>query len=183
MRALCLVAHPDDCALFGYKFITDHNDWDWQIWYLTYHDHSERVEELRQFWDKRAIPVSAGGFPDQWEHVSKGEIGFDRSEAEQAIKSTTRDHDVLLTHNAAGEYGHPHHLFIHDIVKDLDVPKIYFGTFPEHCNLVLKTDDPLFDSSELPMHKSVVDGFDLTSWKYLITPEAADIVKYSYERS
>ena len=181
MKALCLVAHPDDCVLFGYKFITDHPHWDWHIWYLTYTSDSDRVEEMRKFWNKRNVKVCSGGFVDDWKHVSVGQLGFDKDHAKTCITGASNGYDILLSHNAVGEYKHPHHLFIHEVVKNISIPKVYFGTFPHHCNHIIKTETVAFNSDELPIHKSVIDDFDLTSWKYLITPEAENLVNYTHE--
>lgn len=30
MRVLCLVAHPDDCAIFGYRSVFNHNECNWK---------------------------------------------------------------------------------------------------------------------------------------------------------
>lgn len=178
VKALCLVAHPDDCALFGYQFIDDHADWDWQIWYLTHAMDSDRVQELRKFWKLRGVSVAAAGFIDDWDHVNRGELGFDPAHARTLITGACEDLDLLLTHNAVGEYGHPHHLFINSVVQDIAVPKVYFGTWPDHANHIIKLDSAPYSSDELPLHKNIVDGFDLTSWKYLITPAAENLVKY-----
>jgi LmbE family N-acetylglucosaminyl deacetylase len=179
VKALCLVAHPDDCVLFGYQFIVDHSDWDWHVWYLTYTDDSDRVQELRKFWKLRGVSVSAGGFIDDWDHVSSGELGFDAAQASACVLSASRDFDLLLSHNAVGEYGHPHHLFIHDAVKDLEIPKVYFGTWPDQANHLIVLETAPYSSGELPLHKNVIDDFDLTNWKYLITPESENLVNYT----
>jgi LmbE family N-acetylglucosaminyl deacetylase len=36
MKALCLVAHPDDCVIFAYSYIYNHPEHNWTIGYLTY---------------------------------------------------------------------------------------------------------------------------------------------------
>ena len=178
---MCLVAHPDDCAIFGYQFIADRSDWQWEVWYLTYALDSDRVQEMQEFWNRRNIKVCAGGFIDSWDHVSRGELGFDSSHARVLIQAACEGFDLLLTHNAVGEYGHPHHLFIHDVANQISTPKVYFGTWPDHTNHMIKLDAAPYSTDELPIHKSVIDGFDLTSWKYLITPEAKNLVQYGNE--
>lgn len=181
MKAICLVAHPDDCAIFGYQFISEHADWDWSVWYLTYTLDSDRLKELKSFWNSRGVSVGAGCFIDSWDHVSRGELGFDAAHAKTLIGGACEGFDLILTHNHKGEYGHPHHLFIHDAVQQMAVPKVYFGSGIDTHNWSRKLLDPAFDSNELPLHKSVIDEFDLTNWRYLITPEAGDVLEYEHE--
>lgn len=181
MRALCLVAHPDDCAIFGYQFIMDHRDWDWHICYLTYKPDHRRSREMAAFWNARGIETQHLGVPDRWEFVKDGLLGFDPSDISSHLVDVCYGYDLLLTHNVVGEYKHPHHLFIHETVKHLDIPKVYFGTWPDHANRVIQIDAAPFSTDELPIHKSVIDGFDLTNWKYFVTPEAENLVKYTHE--
>ena len=181
MKAVCLVAHPDDCAIFGYQFIVDHADWDWSIWYLTYTLDSDRVQEMQQFWNRRHVKVAAGGFIDSWDHVSKGQLGFDAAHAGTLISGAVEGAGLILTHNHLGEYAHPHHLFIHAEAQRLSVPKVYFGRGIDDHNWSKQLSEPAFDSNELPLHKSVIDGFDLRDWRYLITPEAGDVLEYEHE--
>jgi len=42
MKALCLVAHPDDCVIFAYSYIYNHPEMSWTICYLTYTEQAER---------------------------------------------------------------------------------------------------------------------------------------------
>ena len=43
-RALCIVAHPDDCLIFGYHYILGHCQCRWTIAYLILNNHSPRVD-------------------------------------------------------------------------------------------------------------------------------------------
>lgn len=181
MRAICLVAHPDDCAIFGYQFIADNPSWDWSVWYLTYTLDSDRVQELKKFWNSRGVSVGAGGFCDSWDRVGKGELGFDADHARTIMRGAIEGYDLILTHNSEGEYGHLHHRFIHDFVQQVSTPKVYFGNGSVQFNWNRLLELPPFDSNELPLHKSVIDGFDLKDWRYIITPEAGDVLEYEHE--
>ena len=181
MKALMVVAHPDDCCLFGYHLWERYKDWDWRIAYLTYDDRSDRVVELRRFCKKRGVGVKGLGFQDQWEYVSQGLTGFDELIAREYLIREVDGSDIIMTHNAAGEYGHPHHLFIHGVLKDVTIPKIYFGNYPDLCNLIIRTDEDTFDPAELPMHEEVCRGFDRKLSKYLITPEAQELLNCKHE--
>ena len=62
-RALCMVAHPDDCLIFGYHYILSHRQYRWTIGYLILDDHSPRVEEMRGYWARHAIDVFSLDLP------------------------------------------------------------------------------------------------------------------------
>ena len=49
MKALCLVAHPDDCVIFALSYIHNHPNLDWTICYLTYCEWEPRAKELKEF--------------------------------------------------------------------------------------------------------------------------------------
>jgi hypothetical protein len=176
MKAVCMVAHPDDCAIFGYQFIMEHRDWDWKICYLTYNRTDPRGAEISKFWEKRGIATMFCGMPDIWESVQKGELGFKSHDAEKWIRSACDNADIILTHNKDGEYGHPHHLFINKVINFITKPKVFFGKYPEYYNQLISTLTPPFDTSELPLHEQVIRGFDLCKWKYFITPEAQSMI-------
>ena len=176
MKAVCLVAHPDDCAIFAYQFIMEHRDWDWTICYLTYQRTDPRGAEIADFWKRRGIPTMFAGLSDIWESVNKRELGFKSRDAEQWIRAVCDGADIILTHNEKGEYGHPHHIFIHKVTSFITIPKIYFGSYPDYCNQLISTVTPPYDPSELPLHEEVIRGFDLTKWKYYITAAAQKLL-------
>ena len=93
MKALCLVAHPDDCVIFGYSYIYNHPEYDWTVAYLTYQAHEPRAQEFITFWGKRNIPVRFLGFVDDWH--------------DQEQQQLTRWHGIHAEaecHNLAKEY-------------------------------------------------------------------------------
>jgi hypothetical protein len=116
------------------------------------------------------------GLTDKWESVKKNELGFNSGDAEQWIRAVCDGADIILTHNEKGEYGHPHHIFIHKVTSFITIPKIYFGSYPDYCNQLISTVTPPYDPSELPLHEEVIRGFDLTKWKYYITAAAQKLL-------
>jgi len=176
MKAVCMVAHPDDCVIFAYQFIMEHSDWDWTICYLTYQRTDPRGAEISQFWERRNICTKFCGMTDNWESVEKGKTGFNNGDAEQWIRDVCDGADIILTHNEKGEYGHPHHMFIHKVTNFIATPKVYFGSYPDYYNHLIGTATPPFDPSELPLHEEVISGFDLRMWKYFITSAAQKLL-------
>jgi Family of unknown function (DUF6492) len=54
-NAACVVAHPDDCIIYGYAFIQANLEFNWKIYYLTHDASHERSKEMELFWLKRGI--------------------------------------------------------------------------------------------------------------------------------
>ena len=77
MRAVALVAHPDDCVIFAWPFIEAHPEFEWTIVYLTYTFSDPRAREISAYWAKRGIVVSFLGMKDDWQYVKNKELGFD----------------------------------------------------------------------------------------------------------
>jgi len=173
MKALCLVAHPDDCVIFGYGFIKKY-PFEWTIAYLTHKTDDERSVEFQQFWSHRNIKTIHGEYKDDWNTVQRGELGFSEIDAAEFCKRIPNNFDLLLTHNHFGEYGHIHHKFINSCVKDLLIPKVYFGNFPQYYNEIIHTEP--YNVYELPLHKDVILGFDNSTFKYYITNEAKSLL-------
>lgn len=181
MKALMMVAHPDDCVIFGHLFYDKHRDLDWHICYLTYDRDHPRSLPYQDYWRGRGVGTTWLGFPDLWGSVKQGHLGFDRDAAIYAIRSQLEGYDLVLTHNSQGEYGHPHHLLIHEAVSSMDKPAVWFGSYPNICNEIIKTSEPLFDPALFPMDEAVIRGFDLMISTYFITPEAESVLKSKHE--
>ena len=85
MKALCLVAHPDDCVIFGYSYIHHHPEMKWHICYLTYCEWNPRGRELKQFWAKRGITCIFLGYTDDYRDIENKQISFNEEQARREI--------------------------------------------------------------------------------------------------
>lgn len=158
MKALLMVAHPDDCILFGYGLIHHRPQWRWTIAYLTYTQHSERGQEIAQFWQARNIETIWGGFSDDYRDIENHTISFDTTAAQQYIASTVQQHQVVVTHDAAGDYGHIHHVFVHQAVTASHNTVITFSPFGQG-NLTVSLPDNLYSTHEIPVHYASIGQF------------------------
>ena len=176
MRAVALVAHPDDCVIFAWPFIEAHPEFEWTIVYLTYTFSDPRAREISAYWAKRGIVVSFLGMKDDWQYVKNKELGFDSEIATNDIINAASKYDLILTHFEDGDYGHVHHMFVNSVAKQIDKPKVYFAsTF--NYNTEYKVTAPVV-ADELPLHKEVIEGFlDRNTGRYIVTPEAELILK------
>jgi len=160
MKAMVMVAHPDDCVIFAYGYVYNHPEYSWTICYLTYTQDHARAQEFITFWQRRNVLTKFLGYPDQWnhEHNCPGEINSDQ--ATQDIQQVIADQDLVITHGANGEYGHPHHVLVHQATA-VHPHRITFAA-PGQGNLKYSVDALAYDLSELPMHRDIIVGFHST---------------------
>lgn len=178
MNAICMVAHPDDCVIFGYPLIT-HSDCTWHICYLTYTADSDRGTELSKFWHKRGVSTEFLGCPDLWEDTVKQQLHFDTEFYKNSIQRVVSQYDLVLTHYQDGDYGHIHHKFVHECVRELSVPQVYFASdFNENLNVVVPIQS--YGLNELPMHCEVIQEFETRNvGRYIVTLEARSLLHIS----
>jgi LmbE family N-acetylglucosaminyl deacetylase len=160
MKALCLVAHPDDCVIFGYSYIHNHPELDWTIGYLTYTAQDPRGAELAAFWQRRNILCVFLGFVDDYHDQEQQQLlqwyGID---AVADCANLARQYDLVLTHDEHGDYGHIHHQVVHDAVKHH--PNLI--TFAKPGQGTTYTIPPgTYSLDELPMHGEIIASFHST---------------------
>jgi len=159
MKALCLVAHPDDCVIFAYSYIHNHTEMDWTICYLTYTEWDPRGRELREFWHKRGIACIFLGYTDDYRDIENKKISFDQSQARREISNIIKSYDLVLTHDEQGDYGHIHHVFVHDCARDH--PGLV--TFARPGEGTTYTIPPsTYSLDELPQHGDIIKSFHRT---------------------
>lgn len=175
-RALMMVAHPDDCVIFGYPFYSVHKQFEWTVCYLTYKKWELRAFELTNFWQKRSVGTVFLEFLDDFQQVDQGITGFDNHAAQKKITNIVQQYDLVLTHYQDGEYGHVHHVFVHDTVKKTSVPQVYFAGV-ENLNYQCVCQSSEYSLDELPVHRDVVAGFqDRCTGRYIVTDAARELM-------
>ena len=159
MKAVCMVAHPDDCVIFAYSLMHHFDQLNWHVGYLTYQHTDPRAQELDRFWTRRGVSTSFLGFVDDYHDIEQDSPSFDTDAARDAIRNITRDADIILTHDADGDYGHPHHKFVHGCVRGLCHDHVITFAPPGQGTHHYKIDHLDYDQTELPLHWSVIQGF------------------------
>ena len=128
MKALVLVAHPDDCVIFASAYMDAHPEHEWTIKYLTCWRWHKRGREMSRYWRRRGIKTRYLGFKDHGRDLGlNGLHTWPEQEALRVLRREAQGYELVLTHGAEGEYGHPHHRVVHDAVKDMAVSKVYFS--------------------------------------------------------
>ena len=158
MKALCLVAHPDDCVIFAYSYMYHHTEYAWTVAYLTYTDTDPRGAEVKTFWNQRGIDCVFLGFEDAWQDQEQQTFTrWSQSEAMDRCRTLASTYDIVLTHDAQGDYGHIHHRLVHDAVQD-HTRLVTFAP-PNSGNVTLTLPPDAYSLQELPVHAEVVQQF------------------------
>lgn len=156
IKALCLVAHPDDCVIFGFSYIHNHPEMDWTIGYLTYTESDPRGAELAEFWRKRNIECVFLGFVDDYRDLETKTLSFDAESAAWNLQELADHYDLVLTHDCNGDYGHLHHVFVHNCVRH-HPQLVTFARPGEGTTYTVPLDTYSLD--ELPMHGEIIASF------------------------
>lgn len=176
LKALMMVAHPDDCIIFGYPFFSISKQFDWTICYLTYKSWEVRAQEMIKFWAKRSVTTKFLGFRDDFKQVEQGITGFDNTRAKKQILETANQYDLILTHNSDGEYGHIHHVFVHNSLTETSIPQIFFAGV-DNFNFQCVCQSNEYDLDEVPIHRSVIEDFqDRHIGRYAVTDQARKLI-------
>lgn len=157
MKALCLVAHPDDCVIFGYSYMFNHPEYEWTVAYLTYQVTEPRAAEFAEFWRKRNIATIFLGFEDHWHDNEQGQLTrWSSIDAERACWQLAQPFDLVLTHDEHGDYGHIHHRVVHNAVKH-HPGLVTFAKPGQGTTYIIPAGTYSLD--ELPMHRDIIAGF------------------------
>lgn len=171
MKAVCVVAHPDDCLIFAYSLMYNFSKLDWHIVYLTYRLGDARADELAAYWASRNVPTKFLGFVDDYRDIEAGKCSFDTTAAQKAIEAEIQTADVVLAHALDGDYGHPHHGFVYDCVQTH--PHVITFAPPDQGTHTYRISEPDYTAEQLPLHYDMIHSFHTEQHRnsYNMTPE------------
>ncbi len=135
VNKLMIVAHPDDEFIWGGAHLLSD---DWLVVVITNGDNKTRHPEFETMMAATGDVGLILSYPDKigkrrsnWKYWEKGI----RSDLQLIL--TYKNWEQIVTHNAAGEYGHQHHIYTHNLTtevcedKGLTEKLWYFGTYYE----------------------------------------------------
>jgi LmbE family N-acetylglucosaminyl deacetylase len=177
MKAMVMVAHPDDCVIFAYSFMNHYKNFDWTVCYLTYTENHPRGNEFAVFWKSRGVKTKFLGYTDHYRDLETGIISFDTVAAANSIKQAIADQTLILTHDHKGDYGHIHHEFIHRVVDEYHSHVVFFAG-NHKGNVKYSIGRGTYKLDEFPLHREVVEGFHLNTHEneYSVSPTVMKIL-------
>lgn len=158
MKAMAIVAHPDDCVIFAYSFMHHYQHFDWTVCYLTYTEQDARGAEFVKFWKARGVDTKFLGYVDDYRDLETGVCSFDTNKATESIKQAIKDQDLILTHDHFGDYGHLHHKFICEVVADNHTYMVTFAGTGKG-NVKYTIEPGVYSLDEFPLHRDIVSSF------------------------
>lgn len=174
VKALCVVAHPDDCVIFAKPFIDTH-EYDWNILYLTYAMFEPRGKEIATYWSTQGIVTIHLGFTDDYRDMDNDALSFNHEQAAREISNICKDYDLILTHNPAGDYGHIHHKFVSQCATAAGKPMVYFAAEGQENQWCVAKNKVNLDM--LPLHREVIEGFEnINLGRYVVTESAKELI-------
>jgi LmbE family N-acetylglucosaminyl deacetylase len=112
MKALAVVAHPDDETIFFGGYLLKHPHYEWTIVSVTYTADSARGTEFLEACSRYRAKGILLGHKDGLNHEIEG------LEADlENLK--VQNFDLIFSHNEQGEYGHFQHQLVHRAVKSV----------------------------------------------------------------
>lgn len=173
LKAVCAVAHPDDCVIFARPFIDVYNQFDWEIVYLTYKETDERAAEMSRYWNARNIKTTFLGYIDDYHDNETGQFLFWKSyDAHKSIVRAIDSADMVLTHNLDGDYGHIHHKLVARAVTSIGKPVVYFAGVHQ-ASTHGKCSTGSLNLEQFPLHKDVIAQFNNINTGYYDISETA----------
>jgi hypothetical protein len=131
--------------------------------------------EMTAYWRRRNVSTVNLGFVDDYRDIENNRVSFDAEQAQREIANISSRYDLILTHNADGDYGHIHHMFVNSAVQSLQKPKVYFANYQQQtmeCHAVTE-----IGLDELPLHRSVVEGFqNINIGRYIVDESAQELL-------
>jgi LmbE family N-acetylglucosaminyl deacetylase len=114
------------------------------------------------FWRKRNINCVCLGYTDDFKDIENKQISFNTEQARREINNIIKDYDLVLTHDEHGDYGHIHHVFVHDCAKD-HPDLITFAKPGEGTSYTIPPGTYTLD--EFPQHRDIIASFHSTQHK------------------
>ncbi|MED2972442.1 PIG-L family deacetylase [Fictibacillus sp. B-59209] len=113
INKLMVVAHPDDEIIFGGDELIQEKGW--KVICISEGNNDTRSQEFKAAMKKVEAEYEIWSFKDAWtEHVNRPKL---EQELQRIIHE--RPYRKIVTHNLQGEYGHPEHKALSEIMNSI----------------------------------------------------------------
>lgn len=128
---LIVVAHPDDDVIFAGPYQLANPWMEWLVVCATHDADDERGREMVAWQTDIGGRALFLGFPDDPRDYKRKASSFSPEELRERLDALELMPDLILTHDPAGEYGHPHHVTVSKAVLGMcpGIPKLTFAHF------------------------------------------------------
>lgn len=118
---LMVVAHPDDEIIFGGAQLV--KEYGWKVVCATNLKEPIRSAEFFGVMKKSACLY------EMWDYLDRSDVIFPQEKLEADLRRvlSERCYKTIVTHAANGEYGHPHHIQLHQTIASLTNDFYVFG--------------------------------------------------------
>jgi LmbE family N-acetylglucosaminyl deacetylase len=137
VKALVIVAHPDDETIWCGGTILKHKKWDWAIISLCRRDDPDRAPKFARACKSLNARCAMSGLEDEHPEQPLASLGEVKSRIAALLGQNNFGFcfDFIFTHGPNGEYGHNRHKETHAAVKEmlsegaLRCKKIFFFSY------------------------------------------------------
>lgn len=169
MKNLIVTAHPDDSFIWAHTIRKMLPDAEWYDYVATYKKDTARgIEFVKACAHTNSIPVFGGYDDDMYSHLPE----FGLLNTLDRLNITKGSFDNVFTHSPAGEYGHPHHIDVHNaVVKTFTKSNIWvFSLNYDVPDLTIydrtKIKSPIRDIYEREMY--IIGNFDMFQENFVL---------------
>ncbi|MCX6799031.1 MAG: PIG-L family deacetylase [Candidatus Diapherotrites archaeon] len=121
VKALVIVAHPDDETIWCGGTILENKRWRWVVLSLCRRDDADRAPRFARACKQLGAKFAMSDLEDEHPELQLNSL----DEVEMRIAGMLRQNnfgfrfDYVFTHGANGEYGHLRHIAVHDAVRQM----------------------------------------------------------------